>query len=157
MKPLVCDALFRTEPSRTERILTRIPILGWPFAATLEQDRFRPIVHEIERQLRERSDTTSFWGDPGARQDTAKHLRRILADEFGWPNDYFLPDDPFGIVFWAHCDGLDDVSAIQRIEKVYAISLPIPELEHLWQHGTLGEFVDLVLSLSRAHDQSRSN
>jgi len=152
MKPLVCDALFATERSQAERILMRIPILGWAFGSALEQDRFRPMVREIERQLLARPDTTSFWGAPSPRQQAGQRLRPIFADEFGWPNDHFLPEDPFGIVFWAHQDGLDDVSAIQKIEKTFNVSLPIPALEGLWRHGTLGDFIELLLSLPHAHE-----
>ena len=129
----------------------RIPFLGWSLAAALEQSRFRPMVQEVERQLRARPDTTNNWGAPSPRQEVSRRLRPILADEFGWPNDHFLPDDPFGIVFWAHRDGLDDVLAIQQIEKLFAVSIPIAALEELSRHGTLGEFVDLLLTLRDCH------
>ena len=156
MNPLVCDALLATKPSRAERILMWIPILGWGLAAALEKARFRPMVREIERQLRARPDTTHYWGTQSPQQEVGQRLRPVLADEFGWPNDHFLPDDPFGIVCWAHLDGLDDVFAIQHIEELFDVALPVPALERLWQHGTLGEFVDLLLYLPHVNELNRN-
>ena len=149
MKPLVCDALWTTQPSKAERILLRIPFLGWPFAAALEQARFRPMVHSIERQLRERPETSGEWPPNPRQQEICSALRRLIKEEFGWPNDHFIPTDPFGIAFWAHQDGLDDVSAVQRMEQEFGLRVPATKWEHLWSNGTLGELLELLVAADR--------
>lgn len=146
MKPLVCDALWTTRPSKAERWLKGFPIIGWAFASALEQARFRPMVRSIECQLRERSDTAGQWGSDPKRREVSTSFRRLIAEEFGWPNDHFVPGDPFGIACWGHRDGMDNVSAVMRIEKEFCFQQPDFEWERLWLHGTLGEFVDQLMA-----------
>jgi hypothetical protein len=61
----------------------------------------------------------------------------------GWPNDYFIPDDPAGGIFWAHEDGLDLESAVMDIEVYLEIHLEDAEI-HTWFHQTLGEVVNFL-------------
>ncbi len=145
MKPLVCDALWTTQPSKTERRLMWLPFIGWAFAAALVQARFRPMVRSIEQQLRERPDTSELWGSEPRRRELSSAVRTLIEEEFGWPNDHFIPDDPFGIACWGHEDGLDAVSAVTRIKKEFGFHQPDSEWERLWFHGTLGEFVDHII------------
>lgn len=149
MKPLVCDALWTTQPSSAERILLWIPFLGWPFAASLQDERFRPLVRCIEQQLLGRPDTSELWPTDPLRQKLSSALRRLIKEEFGWPNDHFIPADPFGIALWAHQDGLDDVSAVRRIEQEFGYQMPDSEWERFWCHGTLGEFLDILIANNR--------
>ena len=147
MKPLACDAFWTTQPSNTERCLMWLPIIGWTFAAMLEQARFHPIVRSIEQQLRDRPDTSQLWGADPRRQRVSSAIRKIAEEECGWPNDRFIPADPFDIVFWGHTDGLDDVSAVMRIEKEFGLNLP--DSERLRWQGTLGELVDRLIANER--------
>ena len=145
MKPLVCEALCTTQPSRTEKWLMWLPIIGWTFAAALEQARFRPMVRTIEQQLRERPDTSEHWGADPRRQEIAAAVRSLIAEELGWPNDHFIPEDPFGIAFWGHQQGCEDVQTIMRIEEHFSFRFPDSEWERFWRHGTLGEFVERLI------------
>jgi acyl carrier protein len=132
-----------------EKLLMWLPIIGWTVAAALEKARFRPMVRTIDQQLRERPDTSEQWGSDPRRQEISATVRSLIAEELGWPNDHFIPDDPFGIAFWGHQDGLDDVSAAMRIEKQFGFRLPDSEWERFWCHGTLGEFVDRLIAHER--------
>jgi hypothetical protein len=126
-----------------------LPIIGWTFAARLEQARFRPMVHSIEQQLRDRPDTSPLWGaDPG-RQRVASAVRKIAQEECGWPNDRFIPADPLDIVLWGHKDGLDSVSAEMRIEKDFGFRFPDSGSERPRRGGTLGELVNRLLAKER--------
>lgn len=145
MKPLACDALTTTHPTRAEKALSWIPILGWTLASALEQRRFRPIVQDIERQLLDRPDTSGLWGPDPRRQKASAALRRLIMEELGWPNDRFIPEDPPGVVFWAHRDGLDGVTALTRLEREFGVQFPDEEWERLCRHGTLGELVDSLI------------
>jgi acyl carrier protein len=150
MKPLACDAFWTTQPSKTERCLMWLPIIGWTFAAMLEQARFRPMVRSIEQQLRERPNTSELWGGDTGRQQISAAIRKIAMEELGWPNDHFIPADPCSIVFWGHHDGLDSVSVVMRIEKQFGCDLSDSESERLRTHGTLGELVDRLIANERS-------
>ncbi len=126
-----------------------LPLIGWECAATLERARFAPLVRSIEEQLLERSHTSGLWGADTRRQRVSSTVRKIAREELGWPNDHFIPGDPCAIVFWGHKDGLDDVSAVMRIEKELDVDLSDAESERLMRHGTLGELVDRLLAEER--------
>ena len=149
MKPLACDAFWTTQPSKTERCLMWLPIIGWTLAAMIEQARFHPMVRSIEQQLRDRPDTSQFWGADPRRQRVSSAIRKIAEKECGWPNDHFIPADPLDLVFWGHKDGLDDVSAVMRIEKEFGFDLPDSESERRRWQGTLGELVDRLIANER--------
>ena len=144
MTPLSCDALRATRPSRAERILAWIPLIGWTFAHVLQEERFRPIIAEIERQLLARPETDQYWETYDEFGCLNRRLRKLIATEFHWPNDRFLPDDSFEIVFWDHGVSMDDLWTIQCIEEEFGIEISADDLMPVWQGGTLGEFVTLV-------------
>jgi hypothetical protein len=127
-------------------MLAWIPLIGWSFVAALEKARFRPIIQEISGQLLARPDTVEHWQASEKFKSLGQPLRSLIASEFGWPNDHFLPEDPFVIVFWAHRDGLDQVFVIQTIEKESGIEITADDLKALWRDGTFGDFVKLIAS-----------
>jgi hypothetical protein len=114
-------------------------------ASALEQSRFRPLVQDIERQLLERTDTSGLWGPGPRRQKASASLCTLIMEELGWPNDRFMPEDPSGVAFWAHRDGLDGVTALMRLEREFEVHFPDEEWERLCRHGTLGELVDRLI------------
>jgi hypothetical protein len=149
MLPLVCDGFWTTQPSRTEKCLEWLPIIGWALAAWLERERFGPMVRSIEQQLRQRPDTAELWGTALRRQQVSAAIRKIAAEECGWPNDHFIPADPLAIVLWGHKDGLDSVSAVTRLEKELGVTLPDEGTEGLMSQSTLGELVDRLIANER--------
>jgi len=102
-------------------------------------------VREIEAQLKGRPDTSRAWADNPERQETAERICQLIRDDFNWPNDHFIPDDPLFIVWWAHTDGLDGSIAKLDVEKAFRVKLFDEDLVRLWHDGTLGDFVDFVL------------
>jgi acyl carrier protein len=150
MKPLAYEGFWTTQPSKTEKCLMWLPIIGWTFAAMLEQARFQPMVRSIEQQLRDRPDTSQLWGAEPDRQRVSSTMRKIAQEECGWPNDRFIPADPLDIVLWGHKDGLDSVSAVMRIEKEFSFRFPDPGAERSRREGTLGELVDRLLAKERS-------
>jgi hypothetical protein len=146
MKPLSCEAMRTTHPSRAERILIWIPLIGWPFCGALQEERFRPIIAEIEGQLLARPETDQYWETCAGFEDLSRRLRGLIATEFHWPNDHFLPDDPFEIVFWDHGVSMDGIWTIQCIEEEFGIEISADDLMPLWQGGTLGDFVAIIAS-----------
>lgn len=150
MSPLVCAALSTTRPSAAERVLMWIPFLGWTLSHAMERERFKPMIREIEDQLLARSDTSDFWACRNDSVEITKTICRIIAKELGWPNDYFLPEDPMQILLWAHRDGLDGVFAIQEIEKALGVSIPTEMAERFFIGGTLGDFVESLTSLTNS-------
>ena len=71
----------------------------------------------------------------------------------GWPNAYFIPDDPASIVFWAHEDGLDVESAVMEIEEHLGIIITDAEV-NAWFSQTLGEVVEFLwIRQQEVHNQ----
>ena len=156
IQPLEAPEIARIDSSVTkaERFWGHIPILGWALSNTMWGERTWPIVEKIERQLKSRSEPESgLWGESAAKIALARYVCKVAAEEMGWPNDYFIPDDPVGVVFWAHEDGLDVESAVMEIEEHLGITLDDAEVE-TWFNQTLGEVVESLWVRQQAvHNQ----
>lgn len=145
-QPLEAQEIKEIDAAATnaEKCWERIPILGWAIADMMWGKRTRPIAEKIERQLKDRSEPVSaVWGESAAGIALPRCICRVAAQEMGWPNDYFIPEDPAKIVFWAHNDGLDVESAVMEIEEHLDIKLEDAEVE-AWFNQTLGEVVDFL-------------
>ncbi len=143
IKPLEDEQIAAVDASATkaERFWMYVPILGWAFAQFLWNERTRPIVKNIKHQLQSRAKPEPLvWGENAERVSLAQYVCAVAKKEMGWPNDYFIPNDPAGIVFWAHDDGLDVEAAVTDIEKHLGIKLNNDEVE-AWFSQTLGEVV----------------
>lgn len=112
---------------------------------------------DIAKQLVERE--ASYEGQWNAFTIEEKALARTIAQiamaEMGWPNDRFIPDDPFEIVIWDAGDGLATGSALSKIERVLRLAQK-PESE--WKDlatNTLGNVVKRLLSEAITADEAR--
>ena len=146
MLPLEANEIadIDTSTPKSERFWSYIPILGWTLANIMWGERTRPIVNKIERQLESRSQPDSgLWGASETKIALAQFVCKVAAEEMGWPNAYFIPDDPAGVVFWAHDDGLDVESAVIEIERHLGIELEDRDVIS-WFNMTLGEVVELL-------------
>lgn len=146
LQPLEAKEIAAIDSSATtaERLWKYIPILGWIIGSVMWSKRTRPIVKKIEGQLKARPEPDdALWGGNAAKINLARSVCKIAAEEMGWPNDYFIPDDPAGVVFWAHEDGLDVESAVLEIEQCMEIKLEVAEVE-AWFYQTLGEVVEFL-------------
>ena len=143
-QPLEAKEIADIDSSATkaESLWKRVPILGWTIADMMWVERTRPIVNKIEDQLKARpKPDNAIWGDNAAKVALAHFVCKIAAEEMGWPNDHLIPDDPAGVVFWAHEDGLDVESAVLEIEQRLSIKLEDAEVE-AWFCQTLGEVIE---------------
>jgi hypothetical protein len=73
----------------------------------------------------------------------------ILEEEFGWKPSAFIPSDPCCVALWAHEDGLDDVSALRRIEREWGIRLSDHDISKIWEIDLHG-LVSLIKSRSQS-------
>ncbi len=106
------------------------------------QRRTLPIVENIATELKQRPVTNpSGWGEGEEHQAFAQTVCEIVQKEMGWPNDHFIPEDSAGVVFWAHEDGLDNVTAIMEMEDTFGIVVTDRDLER-YGTQTLGEVIE---------------
>ena len=140
--------------TKAEQFWNHIPLLGWTLAKIMWGERTYPIVKKIKCQLKSRCEPEgALWGANAAKIELARFVCRVAAEEMGWPNDYFIPDDPASIVFWAHEDGLDVTFAVMEIEHHLDIKLENAEVE-AWFDQTLGEVVEFLWVRQQAvHNQ----
>jgi len=132
------------EGTRFDRLLERIPIVGWIWADVRWRLRAFPLIREVHTRLAIRpTETLSLFGEAPSLQHTAATLATIAAQVIGWPSDRFLPDDPLATILWAHEDGLDDTSAILAMENEFGVELPMAWLETMWT-GSWGDFVNAI-------------
>jgi len=75
-------------------------------------------------QLERRSDwTPSFWDafDRDHRR-IERTISPLLQLRMAWPNDRFLPDDPFEILTWHCTDSEEQIDVLDEIERVLGLA-----------------------------------
>jgi hypothetical protein len=147
MQPLTCPELYQLDlnESKAEKFWSKIPLLGWWIASSMWAKRARPVEQEIEKQLLSRPETNpALWGDNPRRVKLGQYISKIVKQEMGWPNDHFIPEDVFEIVFWSHHDALDIDEAILNVEDHLNIKIQENDVQR-WVGKTLGELVDDLL------------
>ena len=89
---------------------------------------------EIFRQLTQRNDASlETWGQDKSKIHLVSELASIIQEHMGWPNIYYIPEDPCELLFCASTTGMQDVCALQAISLRYAL----PD-------DTLGDVYDLL-------------
>ena len=148
MNPLPIKLLQDAEPTEFEKIIGKIPILGWAIARGLEQSRFKPIVREYKRILKERDEVEALALWPTEDLAIVEKLMEILKDEMGWKHPRFIPDDPCYVAFWSHEDALDVVDATMGIEKEWKIEFSEYD-EEITKDFTLMQLITLIKQKSQ--------
>jgi hypothetical protein len=130
-------------PGYGERICRYVPIVGWIAASALEQRRFGPTTRSLYGQIQQRSETSvSVWGDVRQRRIIGVAVSKSIARHFGWPNHFFIPDDPIALLFW------DDDGASSSVlrEAASLIGADKDSFDRAFSTAvcsmSLGEFVD---------------
>lgn len=97
----------------------------------------RTTVERLGEQLADRrSFPADAWG-AGGRAAFAEAAGRIVADEIGWPNPHFLPDDPLEVVLYCPAgDGGEGLAIGDELEKAFGRRCTFGGSR------TFGEFVD---------------
>ena len=119
-------------------------LIVWATLTFLYHRRMRPIHSAITQQLELRpSFPSEAWQTPQTA-DLANRVARIIANEIGWPNGYFLPDDPLEILFFAPFgDGGEGLAIFTEIESNIGCTVRItPSLKH-----DQATFADLIGSI----------
>jgi acyl carrier protein len=100
------DAFYQPAPSsRLKRFFT-------PYA------NFAQVKEALDQQLRERPrPDPHLWGDDPVRVKTGSLLCKLIEETYQWPNDHFLPDDPFDIACLLPWDDLDIVELTMSLEE----------------------------------------
>jgi hypothetical protein len=110
--------------------------IGTPHSAHLE------IEAAISAQLEARAQPdSSVWGDDPTKRMIAARLCQLTQEEYEWPNDYFLPADPCGLVFFHPWDYLIAIEVILRLREDFAVKFDCDE-DAFSAISTLGEVVD---------------
>ena len=100
----------------------------------------------LEQQLSQRQCPSPLrWGPDSTHLRIGHLICRLAKKQYDWVNDYFIPDDPFDIVFLTPWDDLDLVIIAMDIEEELEISLEPQEVYALCG-GTVNDFVELVTS-----------
>lgn len=117
-----------------------VVVPAWLSLVTLHGREGRPTVGALCEQLRRREAfPAEAWGD-ASRVELAEFAGQLIAREVGWPNGYFVPDDPIEIVFYAPAgDGAEFIIVLHELEKRSKRRV------HGLRGRTVGEFVDQFL------------
>ena len=83
-------------------------------------------------------------GDNPKRLEMARYLCLLIKEKYDWPNDHFIPNDPFDIVFQIPWDDLDIIEVIMRCEEDLEIEIKDEEAQE-WG-GALGDIVDFLVA-----------
>jgi hypothetical protein len=128
----------------------RIPFLSW---FSPRNTRHAEVAEAIRRQLLQRqAPDPAVWGSDPLRRQTARSLCRRIQEQYGYPNDHFLPEDPVEIVFQIPWDDLEIMEVILRIEGDHDIAIADEEWLR-WR--TLGDVVDTLTIKVRELSRSR--
>jgi hypothetical protein len=122
-----------------------LPLIGWLFASY----DYGPVIKSVTEQLLARpKPDPNIWGDSLARQQMAQYLCAALKQDYGWPNDHFIPDDPYDIAFQIPWDDLEIAEFVIRVERELKIKMKYEETE-TWG-AVLGEIVDFLIAKQEA-------
>ena len=122
--------------SATDRVLKGLPFVG-PQARA---------YRDILKQLKQRSNSCleEWQSFSGEERVLAETLSSIIQDVLGWPNRYFVPSDPFGILVWdVHGDLATEETLAQIERQTGVVKKTSDEWETLMQN-TLGDVVKAI-------------
>ena len=148
MNSLPISLVEDTKPSKLEKRIGKVPILGWAIASDIEQSRFKPIVKEYKRILKERNEDEALALWPLEDLTMVQRITEILKDQMDWEYPRFIPSDPCCIAFWSHLDPLDAVDATEDIEKEWNIKFSEYD-EEASKDFTLMQLIELIKQKSQ--------
>ncbi len=91
-----------------------MPLIGWLFSSS----DYEPVINSVKEQLLARpKPDPNIWGNNSVRQEMGQYLCATLKEEYEWPNDHFIPEDPFDIAFQIPWDDLQIVEFVMRVEE----------------------------------------
>ncbi len=125
----------------------RLPLVG-----LYKPPNFSRAIEPVAEQLKTRQPPPpEVWGDDPARVNVAHYLCSAAQKRYQWPNDHFIPEDPFDVVFQIPFDDLEIVEMVLRFEEELKITISDEEAQQ-WADKTLGEVVDFLLRKTQKMD-----
>lgn len=106
----------------------------------------------LNRQLlaRPRPDPL-VWGEDPLRIKMGLLVCKRIQTNYAWPNDHFLPEDPFKTITLLPWDDLDIVELVMALEE--ELDIVIVDAEAMsWDELTLGNVVDRLLAIANSTD-----
>jgi hypothetical protein len=112
------------------------------------------VFKEIVAQMRQRSaDLSESWNRfSSAELGVEQRISKIALEELGWPNDHFLPSDPFEIIMWDGTGDLATASAIDRMERELGLRR---RSDGEWQELASLTFGDVVQKIAAELDKDK--
>ena len=149
MEPLHWPDFYQSEADEPQSFWKRLPFIGWLFSSS----DYEAVINSVKEQLLARpKPSPGMWGDDLSRVKMARYLCSTVKEEYEWPNDHFIPDDPFEIVFQMPWDDLKIVEFVMRVEEDLDVNVPDEEAE-MWG-GTLGNIVDYLVAKQKQTTQN---
>jgi hypothetical protein len=149
------ESLHWPEGYKVEQYVPKEWFENWPFSLVffwlgkplwIYKDRFKPVIIEIETQLISRPKPShAVWGTDQNRVKMAQDVCAIVKDIYGWPNDYFIPQDPFDVVFQMTFGEFELAECIVRFQEELSVNIGNQEAEK-WSGKSMGDMVDCLLA-----------
>jgi acyl carrier protein len=117
----------------------------------------RKATEHVTKELLARSKPDPLlWGDDPRRIQIGALVCKCIQENYFWPNDHFLPEDPFDIACLLPWDDLDIVELVMSFEEVLDLTIDDAEVES-WFGATLSTVVARLQALEkrRTVDPSR--
>jgi energy-coupling factor transport system substrate-specific component len=93
-----------------QKVLVDMPIVGAQARCA------KAILHQLSLR---NEDCLAAWSGFSPREiEFSRTISKIVQKHLGWPNDYFIPSDPFEIVIWDRHGDLAVVEVIANIEEI---------------------------------------
>jgi acyl carrier protein len=141
VEPLRWPEFYQARSEESKTFWQRLPLIGWLFASS----DYEAVAKSIKEQLLARpKPDPHLWGDDPQHVQMAQYLCRVIQEEYEWPNDHFVPDDPCEIVFLLPWDDLEIVELVMRIEEELGFEVPDDEAEK-WS-GVLDDVVSFLVA-----------
>ena len=107
------------------------------------------VMEYLQRQLLTRSrPDLRIWGEDPMRIRMGIVVCKKIQETYEWPNDHFLPEDPFDILMLMPWDDLEIAELVMGLEEDLEIDIPNPEVE-AWFGATLSTVVDRLMALEQ--------
>lgn len=118
---------------------------SWIKQLFMPDRNYAQVTEHLKRQLLTRSHPDPMvWGEDPKRSEIASVVCKRIQEEYSWPNDHFLPNDPCDIVFLTPWDDLESVELAMQLEEDLGIHLEDAEVAS-WG-GTLSNVVDMLFA-----------
>jgi hypothetical protein len=107
----------------------------------------------VSRQLRNRSPgVMDHWGPDEETRRIFTVAADIMRKVFGWSSAYFIPDDPFRVLFWDYGMDLSVVEAACHLDEAFALDGKLDFVECAIENLTLGEVIQHIRTIPKTED-----